>query len=130
VLVCGPPCAGKSTRVRQAAAPGDVVVDLDEIAHRLDPSVDRHDHGSVVRGLARHERDALERAVGRMTDGTAWVIRAGGGGESARGRLARKVKATEVEVLDPGRTEVERRARADGRPDGTMEAIARWYDGG
>lgn len=35
VLICGPPCSGKTTLTKQLANPGDVVLDLDAIAQEL-----------------------------------------------------------------------------------------------
>lgn len=124
-LVCGPPCSGKTTWVREHEAPGDLVVDYDAIARDLG-SPDPWDHPEVIRMLARSRRDALEDEVARMPSGTAWVIRSLPEAER-RAAMARRLRATDVVVLDVPPDEALRRAARDGRPPWTPGVIRAWW---
>lgn len=122
-LVTGPPCSGKSTYVRQRCTPTDVVLDFDLIAVSL--GSDR---------MWRHHPEIAEQAeylmsvyIARLAaePQSAWVVRCLPE-RSAREQLAQWLKATVV-LLDPGIDVCIRRAKADGRPAGTIKAIRRWY---
>lgn len=124
VLVCGPPCAGKSTLVSQLARRGlDLVVDFDLIAREL---------GSPVGWLhPQPYRDQAEARVRELTDalpgrgrGTAYVIRALAE-PRARAIASRMIKARATWMINPGRVECLR--RAEGRPAGTTDEINSWY---
>lgn len=122
-LVCGPPCAGKTTLARTLAQPGDTVLDLDDIAVRLgSPRRWQHTPELVAQADA-HIWAALRRLAATQT--TAYVLRCLPH-PAQRARLARALHAT-VLVLNPGQAECIRRARADRRPRGTETAIRWWY---
>lgn len=104
-LVCGPPCAGKSTYVAQHAKPGDVILDQDVIGAR-----------TMRQGLAR---------VAAMTDGTAWVIRCSPG-PSQRDALARQIHATDVILLRPSEPELIARAAHRPNPRRHIQAVRDW----
>jgi predicted kinase len=106
VLVTGPPCAGKTSYVRQHAQPGDLVLDRD-----------------ALRG-ERQMRDGLHR-VAEMRDGQAWVIRCLPD-PAERAALAREIHADEVLVLLPPREQLSIRARARPYAAGEFAAIDRW----
>jgi hypothetical protein len=106
ILVTGPPCAGKTTHVRQHAQPGDLVLDQDAIG-------------------ARRMNAALAQ-VAAMTEGTAWVIRCAPG-PTARRALAQQVGATErVHLVEPEPTLVHRAARRP-HPRRHIAAVAQWF---
>jgi hypothetical protein len=125
-LVTGPPCAGKSTYVRAHAQPGDLVLDLDEIARQLGST--RHwMHDDAV--MRRAEQEMRRRITALAGGGAvrAWVIRCVPAGQ-ARAALARLLRADRVLVLLPPHHELT--ARALERPDrmATVTAITQWLD--
>lgn len=123
-LVCGPPCSGKSTWVREHAKPGDLVVDFDEIAHKLG-SPSRHDHPPRVRNKVRLIR-AMQESTAARHPGDAWIIRTLPDGADRRA-VAQRLNARTV-VLAPPVEDGLARARADGRPAWTAQAIRDWWD--
>lgn len=106
ILVTGPPCAGKTTHVRQHAQPGDQVLDQDVLG-------------------ARRMNQAMA-ALPAMTDGTAWVIRCAPG-PRARRALAQRIGATElVHLVQPEPTLIHRAARRP-NPRRHIAAVAKWF---
>lgn len=121
-VVVGPPCAGKSTYVREHALPGDVVVDFDLLARALG-SPDEHSAPEAVRSAAFAAREAaIGDAIG--SGATAWVIHTSPQPEKIN---AYEDASASFLLLDPGKDECLRRCEADGRPPGTAEAIEAWY---
>lgn len=122
-LVCGPPCAGKTTYVKQHAKRGDVVLDFDAIAHTLGSEAN-HDHSEEIWG----ETEALIRSaiarIGLAEDVTAWVIRCAPR-RAEREMWAARLRADETVVLIPPVPLLMQRARF--RPSWTKRAIRRWF---
>ena len=121
-LLCGPPCAGKTTLAKRLAKPGDVVLDFDDICVELG-STTQWAHSQQV----RHQAEALMRtrmAKLRQSRASGYVIRTAPDAHQ-RAALAHQLGAEAVWVLDPGYAECIRRART--RPRGTAQAIRRWY---
>lgn len=124
-LVTGPPCAGKTTYVHAHAQPGDVILDLDQIAREECGSTKYWQHEPHITRRA----DAIMRqriwslAGGRTLH--AWVIRSVPSGQ-ARTALARLIRADTTVLLLPPEPTLVRRALA--RPDrlATIEAINGW----
>lgn len=126
VLLCGPPCSGKTTRARElATGPSDWVVDFDEVARELG-SPARWLHPEPYRTAAEQQVVQLLGRLPGKGPGTAYVIRSLARAQ-ARAIAARKARAAAVHVLDPGMDECLRRATVDGRPDGTADQIRSWY---
>ncbi|UQN30663.1 AAA family ATPase [Brachybacterium kimchii] len=122
-LVTGPPCAGKSSFVREHAAPGDLVVDYDDILTSL--GGDRADRDGPRRGAADMVRAALEKHL--PSDRDAWVIRTLPDPAERHAHAAR-IGADEVLVLTAPAPDLKRRARDAGRPEWTADVIDTWWD--
>lgn len=80
-IVTGHICSGKTTFVRERSRPGDVIIDLDVIAHAMTtedtPDHDYPQHVAYVAMAARHA--AMDEAIRRSrADGgfDLWIIQA------------------------------------------------------
>ncbi|MFD3352749.1 AAA family ATPase [Streptomyces fradiae] len=123
-LVCGPPCSGKTTYVREHAAPGDLVVDWDALAQALG-SPHPWAHPAPLTPFIAEARDAVIARLDRRHDvERAWII-ATAPRETDRARLAPDGAA--VVVLATPEDECVRRARRDERPADTIDAIESWW---
>lgn len=122
-IIVGPPCAGKSTFVRDHAAEGDVLVDFDALATALGSGT-AHDAPQDIAYVAFDARDA---AIDRVLDGLdadSWVIHT----SPSQKKIDRYAAAGAVfTLLDPGLDECLARAASDGRPETVTETIKKWY---
>lgn len=129
-VVTGPPCAGKSTYIREHAAEGDVVVDYDALAHALGrkevhvASLD----GSAPNIAAFEARAAVKRWAFNNYDSDSanvWIIETNllPGLESIYERVG-----AEIVKLDTDMETCLQRAADDDRPPGTEDAIREWFD--
>lgn len=126
-LVCGPPCAGKTTYVAEQAKPGDTVLDIDVLA-KLNGSPRDHGHEGRYYRAAQVEYQALCEVV-RTSTVAAWVIR-GAPEPAARQQLAEACGATRIVVLLPPRDVLYARALErdqDSAAVDTMKAITNWH---
>jgi len=71
-IVCGPPCSGKSTYVKERAKKSDKIIDLDEIIERI--GGDRFSPGKATLRRAFAWRDMAIRGLCRPHKGKAWLI--------------------------------------------------------
>ena len=113
-VVTGPPCAGKSTYIREHAEPGELVVDFDAIAKALG-AVDDHKSDGMVLEAARAARAAAIE-VAKAGD-AGWII-----DTYLTGTYP---ETAEIVLLDPGKDVCIERAKE--RPEGTVEEIEKWY---
>lgn len=122
-IICGAPCSGKSTYVREHAKPGELIVDHDAIAVTLGSAEPHAAEGLVREASFRARAAAIDTAL-EMPDSEAWIIDT----EPNPGRVPMYEDAgAEFIVLDPGIGVCLQRAEQDGRPEGTAERIRKWY---
>lgn len=125
-VIIGPPAAGKTTYVQQHAKPGDVSIDLDAIARALmpNPPASTHVYPDYVRSIAIAARKAaIVRASRQASGATIWIIHA-----IPHPDTLAEYRALHYEIItiDPGRTVVEQRAKAQ-RPGFMLPHVGRWY---
>ncbi|MDQ1202840.1 hypothetical protein [Rhodococcus sp. SORGH_AS_0303] len=122
-VVVGPPCAGKSTFVRENAKPNDAVVDFDSLATAFGSGA-AHDTPQPLRRVVQAARRAAVSQILLGVVETAWVIDTDPGHFMLQ--QYRRAGAT-IEVIDPGMEVCIERALADERPEWTADQIRRWY---
>lgn len=120
-IVSGPPCAGKSTYVREHKQPGDVVIDYGLLAEAIGD-----DHWDVKHPHVVHDmrRAAIDRILEDADEMDAWIIDTDPTSAS-RSRYAEA--SADMVALDVPRVECERRALADERPQQTLDAIEAYF---
>ncbi len=122
-LVCGPPCAGKTTWIAEHAPPGATVICYDTTAAALG----HRGPGRPPFKLGRAAEAEVQRQLARLERGEitgAYVIRTMAGA-ARRDELAARIRATIV-LLVPDRDELMRRAAQRHDPATTMRDIDRW----
>jgi 5-methylcytosine-specific restriction protein A len=126
VLVCGPPCGGKSWLVDQHAQPEDLILCVDTFAVEAGSDVPHNHSGRFYRAGEDRFWTELEQ-VRRTRAVRAWVIRCAPTLTDRR-QLAVASRATRTLVLTPPIRVVYRRAIArDHPPEPTLRAIDSWY---
>lgn len=118
-VVTGPPCAGKTTYIRERKSAGAVVVDFDSLAVALGADSGHRCEGDVRKAaiVARH---AVIAACKKYSE--SWVIHT-----SLDAHDRPEYSGARFHDLDPGEDVCVARAVADGRPEGTIGAIRAWY---
>lgn len=130
-LVYGPPCAGKSTFVRENMGPYDLVFDMDAVQNALCYGTE-HSGKPHTLGAALAMRNAFIAYLnGRRTDiqGDAWVIISTASPEY----FARRFFGAKIEVVclvPPAAVCLKRLEQDDTRPDKEFgrQAIREWYE--
>lgn len=122
-VVVGPPCAGKSTFVKENRESGDVVVDFDAIAMALGAD-ESHDAPKGIRQAAFAARDSAIAEI-LEKDLPGWVIHS-----RPSAVLIEKYEnaGATFHLIDPGMETCLERAATDDRPERTPDVIRAWYD--
>lgn len=123
-LVIGPPAAGKSTWVRNAAEPGDICIDFDAIANTITPGHHGHDHLPHVVAVTRAARHAaITEAIKHRSSTGVYIIHS-----TPSVRLIHKYLYIGgcLVVVDPGQEIVFERIKNE-RPELSMELAEKWY---
>lgn len=122
-VVTGPPCSGKSTHIEASAGPDDVRIDFDRLAVALGAKA-AHAAAGAIREVAHTVRlAAIERVLSGIS-ADAWIIHSCPSIDQIE---TYKAAGALLVDLDPGLEEALARSAADGRPDGTEQAIRAWY---
>lgn len=125
-VVCGPPCAGKTSYVNAHAEPGDLVVDFDALAQALG-SPSPWDHPPAIAAAAHAAYRAVLRELPELVDeGNVWVVQARMTPGSRYGWQRRGARIVE---LDAEPAELHRRATAQGRSLAAHQRIDDWFRG-
>lgn len=124
-IVTGPPCAGKSTYVREHAKDGDLRVDYDLIAQALG-SANSHAAEGLIRDAAFGAREGAIAEALKNTDADSWIIHTSPNEEHMKSYTD---AGADFVNLDPGYDVCIERAKTDGRPQQTFDGIEKWYSG-
>ena len=124
-IVTGPPCAGKSTYVREHAKDGDLRVDYDLIAQALG-SANSHAAEGLIRDAAFGAREGAIAEALKNTDADSWIIHTSPNEEHMKSYTD---AGADFVNLDPGYDVCIERAKTDGRPQQTYDGIEKWYSG-
>lgn len=117
-VITGPPCSGKTTYVRENAKGGDLIVDFDEIAISLGGNAYAPE-GAIKEAAIEARKAAIQVAVNSAGD--SWII------DTIHEKKIQEKE--ELIELDPGYETCMERAKQDGRPQQTFDAIEKWYSG-
>lgn len=123
-IIVGPPCAGKSTHVTANAVTDSVIIDLDKIATSIG-SGSPHTSTEDIRNIAFKMRWSAIFGILDGIDSDAWIIHT-----NPPSHLINKYvdNGALFTIIDPGKEACLDRIETDSRPDGTAEAIEKWYD--
>ena len=123
-IISGPPCAGKSTYVIEHAQDGDLRIDYDLIAQALG-ATNSHSAEGIVKQAAFDAREgAIKTTIGNP-DAESWIIHTSPSDDHIK---MYEDAGADFVLLDPGMDECLARARADERPQQTIDGIQKWYE--
>ncbi|WP_052373779.1 AAA family ATPase [Nocardia otitidiscaviarum] len=120
-VITGPPAAGKTTYVRDHAAPGDIIIDLDAIAIALG-SRHGHNHPRDIKTVAQAARTAAIRAAAN-TRATTWLIHTAPTTEQL---ATYRAQGARIITVDPGEATTRTRITAERTPE-AHDVADRWY---
>lgn len=118
-VISGAPCSGKSTYIREHAQSGDLIIDLDEVAKAI--GTPDHDYCSTVKKetLAEIRRLLIEDAIAEKDSVDSWIV-----DTLLSGSYPEDAEVIHLEV--DKETAIER-AKAEGRPQKTFDAIDKYF---
>jgi len=125
-VVTGPPCAGKSTWVRERAQIGDIVVDLDRIALAI-TAEQTHHHAYPVhirKAAIVVRKTAVAVAIAYSRTGTSFIIHAKPNPRALREHAR---VCGQIIALDAPFDVLMARAKAE-RPPEIVRTLAHWWD--
>jgi len=125
-IISGPPCAGKSTYVRENAKENDLRIDYDLIAQALG-SQNSHAAEGHIKQAAFDAREAAIKTALKNPELESWIIHTSPSEEHIK--LYEEAGAEFIR-LDPGEAVCRERAQADNRPQQTLDGIGKWYGKG
>lgn|GEM_PF-365114 len=124
-VITGPPCAGKSTYVREHAQDGDVRVDFDVLAQALGSVVAHGSEGHVREAAFKARNAAVNYLLDNADDAEGWIIHS----SPAEWQLEAYEKVgAELIALDTDMQTCLERAEQDGRPPDEADKIRAWFD--
>lgn len=124
-IVCGAPCAGKSTFVAENAPRGDLVYDYDTLQMALS-QCGSHDHLQAIRPYVIAAREAIFEQLEAHPSQGAWII-SSSPRKAEIHALAERLGA-EIEFLEVSREEAHARADLDSRPAEWHDYIENWFE--
>lgn len=128
-LVCGAPGSGKTTFVRAHAAPGDLVIDFDDIRQSLGFQRYSPDRREIMAALV--ERSRIIKSLADRCEGEAWLIAAAPTNDE-RAQWREALGDVTVHAIDTPSDECKRRIRSDptriGFEDVLCSAVDAYFD--
>ena len=119
-VICGAPCAGKTTYVKEHAKKGEIIVDADRIAEAIGSGTEHNASGECWDAALKLRESLIEYA--KSSSGESWIIHT-----KPNKRQIEEYKriGADIVVLDPGIDVCKKRAET--RPEGTVREIEKWY---
>lgn len=122
-VIIGPPCAGKSTFVKENAKENDLRVDFDLLAECLGNSKKHEATGLIKEAAFKAREGAIETAL-KNPDAESWIIHT----SPTKAQMAAYEKAgAEIITLEVSKEECLARAERDGRPQTTIDGINKYF---
>lgn len=124
-IVCGAPCAGKSSFVRDRAVAGDLIYDYDSI-HQALSGLGSHRHLDEIRPYVIAARDAVFHLLEAHCSQAAFVITSSPSKAEIE-RLSDRFEA-DIVFLGVSAEDAHRRADFDERPSEWHQYIDNWFE--